>query len=287
MEPAIRFWTDVFARYDSNRILLHDRENLAVVWKVIELPTEEDGTINRTKARDATNAASEELTKRLKRLERTGKAKDDQDELLLAVVGEEPGRLAGAWARVRAQRGIAGNFRLGIDRSKKWLPRVEAILKKNGVPRELRALPFIESTFNPLARSSAGAAGLWQLMPATARQLGLRVDRKVDERLDVLKATQAAAKMLDQNYDMLDSWPLAITGYNHGPYGMQRAVKAVGSNDITVLIAKYRKRTWGFASKNFYVEFLAALRLVEKIEAAEIARRGSSAGTDAPAALID
>ena len=78
------------------------------------------------------------------------------------------------------------------------------------------------------------------------------------------KATWAAAKMLRQNHNKLGNWPLAITGYNHGPNGMYRAVKQVGSDDLMVLIKKYEKSTWGFASKNFYAELLAALSLLEE-----------------------
>lgn len=106
-------------------------------------------------------------------------------------------------------------------------------------------------------------------MPATARGLGLKVSRQRDERLDVLKATRAAARMLRQNYRMLGSWPLAITAYNHGPYGVRRAVQAVGSTDLMVLIERYEKSTWGFASKNFYAEFIAALAVVTDAEATE------------------
>ena len=76
------------------------------------------------------------------------------------------------------------------------------------------------------------------------------------------ESTRAAAKMLGQNYRMLDNWPLAITGYNHGPYGVKRAVKKVGSTNLVYLIEHYKKDTWGFASKNFYAEFLAAVSIL-------------------------
>lgn len=287
MAAAIRFWADIFSRYDSDSVLLHDREDLGIVWRVVSLPVEADGTIDPARANEKIGEASEALSKRLEQLERTGQPQDHDDQLLWAIIDGDEARLAGASQRVRAQRGIAGSFRLGLERSKKWLPEVVTILAAEGVPTELKALPFIESTFNPLARSSAGAAGLWQLMPATARQLGLRVSRKVDERLDVLRSTRAAAKMLKQNHRMLGNWPLAITGYNHGPNGIRRAVKAVGSDDITVLIAKYSKRTWGFASKNFYPEFLAALGLVEKMEREGLAHNEAGAAGEESTLVVD
>ena len=135
---------------------------------------------------------------------------------------------------------------------------MQHVLVEEGVPSEIAALPFVESMFNTGARSYAGAAGIWQLMPATARGLGLKVSRADDERTDVLKATRAAAKMLRKNYQILGTWPLAITAYNHGPNGMRRAVTLVGSTDLVYLIDNYEKSTWGFASKNFYAEFVAA-----------------------------
>ena len=69
--------------------------------------------------------------------------------------------------------------------------------------------------------------------------------------MDVMKATGAAAKLLKRNYKLLKSWPLAVTGYNHGAYGVKRAIRDVGSRELVDLIENYKKSTWGFASKNF------------------------------------
>ena len=79
--------------------------------------------------------------------------------------------------------------------------------------------------------------------------------------MDVLKSTRAAAKLLKRNYRLLKSWPLAVTGYNHGAYGVKRAVKKVGSRDLVDLIENYDKHSWGFASKNFYAELIAMIRI--------------------------
>ena len=272
LEPAVAFWTDIFWRHGGDTVVLHDRNDLAVIWQVLTLPTGPDGEVEARRAEEVTRAATDDLTARLRRLARDSTPLDDEDRVLIALAGGEgSARLAGAWERVRAQRGIADNFREGIERARPWLAKIVEVLEQNDVPPQLAALPFIESGFNPKARSSAGAAGLWQLMPATARDLGLRVDRKVDERLDVMKATRAAAKMLRKNFRMLESWPLAITGYNHGPYGVRRAVESMGTRNIIDLIAGYEKSTWGFASKNFYAEFVAALRLVRQAARQELA----------------
>ena len=124
-------------------------------------------------------------------------------------------------------------------------------------------MTFVESMFNTKAHSSAGAAGIWQIMPRTGRELGLKINKKTDERMDVMKATAAAAKLLKRNYKLLKAWPLAVTGYNHGAYGVKRAIRDVGSRDLVDLIDNYKKSTWGFASKNFYAELIAMIRIFE------------------------
>jgi LysM repeat protein len=94
----------------------------------------------------------------------------------------------------------------------------------------------------------------------------MNVNRKVDERLDPSKATHAAARLLMDNYNALGSWPLAITAYNHGRAGMMRAQSEVGSSDITKVINEYRGPLFGYASMNFYSEFLAAIDVYHNYE---------------------
>jgi membrane-bound lytic murein transglycosylase D len=98
---------------------------------------------------------------------------------------------------------------------------------------------------------------LWQFMRGTGRVF-LKINYLVDERRDPLAATVAAARLLKQNFEKLQAWPLAITAYNHGVNGMKRAVETVGSRDISEIIRKYESPSFQFASKNFYACFLAA-----------------------------
>ena len=262
LTPAVDFWRELFLRHGSDRVVLHDREHLETIWQVLELPRDiRTGLVDERIASKRTHEAVEALRERLRRLESDRTPIDEIDATLLSSVNADV--LPGAWERIRAQRGVADQFRAGMSRCKQWLKEIRHILRQEGVPEEIAALPFVESMFNPKARSSVGAVGVWQLMPATARGLGLKISRRSgDERSNVLKATRAAARMLRQNYRMLGSWPLAITAYNHGPNGVRRAVNLVGSNDLAFLIDNYQRSTWGFASKNFYAEFLAAMAVV-------------------------
>jgi membrane-bound lytic murein transglycosylase D len=94
----------------------------------------------------------------------------------------------------------------------------------------------------------------------------MRIDQAVDERRDPYTSSEAAARFLRRNYDALGSWPLAVTAYNHGPGGMRRAARVMGTSDIEVIIRRYNGPAFGFASRNFYVSFLAALDIEKNPE---------------------
>ena len=87
------------------------------------------------------------------------------------------------------------------------------------------------------------------------------IDYIVDERMDPFAATRAAARLLQHNNEIIHSWPLALTAYNHGLASMRRAVNTIGTRDIEVIVRNYKGRYFGFASRNFYVAFLAALEV--------------------------
>ncbi len=128
------------------------------------------------------------------------------------------------------------------------------------MPIELAILPHVESSYHPGAYSSAAATGMWQIVRSTAQRF-MRVDYVVDQRLDPYAASNGAMELLEYNYNALGSWPLALTAYNHGANGIARAIRDVGSTDIGRIIADYKGPRFGFASRNFYPQFLAALHV--------------------------
>ncbi|MFQ5432099.1 MAG: transglycosylase SLT domain-containing protein, partial [Nitrospinota bacterium] len=166
--------------------------------------------------------------------------------------------------RVRTQFGLANRFLEGIEISGMYMDEMRVIFSENSLPLELLALPHVESSFNVHAYSKYGAAGIWQFTRSTGRRF-MKINYTCDERLDPVKSTKAAAKLLKKNYQTLGSWPLALTAYNHGLTGMKRAKKRYG-DDIIEVINNYKRRTFGFASKNFYAEFLAAAKIMEHPE---------------------
>lgn len=160
--------------------------------------------------------------------------------------------------RIRFQLGQKERFIDGMKRSGLYIDTIKQLLSKHGLPVQIAYLPHVESSFNKEAHSKAGAAGIWQIMPETAQKL-LEVNGLIDERNDPILSTTAAAQILQHNFSILKSWPLAITAYNHGLTGMLRAVKQSGSRDLGVITSKYHGANFGFASRNFYSCFIAAV----------------------------
>ena len=114
-----------------------------------------------------------------------------------------------------------------------YMPIFEEALEMYQLPLELKYLPIIESALNPKAVSRVGAAGLWQFMPATGKQYGLKLNSLVDERRDPVKSSQAAARYLRDLYKIFGDWSLVIAAYNCGPENINKAIRR--ANNVTSL----------------------------------------------------
>jgi membrane-bound lytic murein transglycosylase D len=264
LEQDVRFWIRVYTEVTTDQGLLHDEWNLGLVYEVLRFdpassPAQRERRVAEAKQRYAA------LLRRF--------AAGDTDNLssherrILHAFGEKASSadFRQAIDRIRFQLGQADRFRDGLMRAAVWEKQISRTLTQHGVPAEIAALPHVESSFNLEAYSKVGAAGLWQFMPSTAKRF-MRVDSLVDERLDPYMATQAAANLMLYNYRLLGTWPLAVTAYNHGPGGLRRAQDTLGTSDIAVIVKRYQGSTFGFASRNFYVAFLAALEVDRNAE---------------------
>ena len=230
---AVEFWKHIFTRFGARELVFFDPLDPGTIYSVLQVPENEEGRliIERERQRIITNYE----------------------------LNEEDGR-------VRTQRGAKEMFLSGIKIAGRYVAQMQKIFREHGLPGELAYLPLVESSFNVRARSSVGAAGMWQFMPDTGKKF-LRIDNAVDERMDPLASTRAAARLLKENLKLLGNWPLAITAYNHGTEGIFRGINTVGSQNLEDLIRRYHSPTFGFASKNFYAEFVAAAEIAKNSEA--------------------
>ncbi|MFT3907143.1 MAG: transglycosylase SLT domain-containing protein [Steroidobacteraceae bacterium] len=263
LQPAVDFWIRVYSEITTSQGFIHDQHELGVVYETVTFAS---GAAPADRQQQV-DAAREHYQGILKHFA-AGLAPADAEEQRVRALwpaDTAAARFALAVDDVRFQLGQADRFRAGLTRSGVWETHIAEALANLGVPPELAALPHVESSFDPTAYSKVGAAGLWQFMRSTGRRF-LRIDASVDERMDPFRATEAAAQLLAYNYRLLGSWPLAITAYNHGAAGMRRARDQLGTDDIVKIIRDYQSPSFGFASRNFYTSFLAALTIDQNPE---------------------
>lgn len=264
LEPAVAFWQQIYTEVSVDAGVIHDAGPGLRIIARLEVPQPPHWQARREvirgaldRHRKALNALADQA------MQPAGALQSDLLTRLPAGIGAAATREMAS--RLRFQGGLRERFREGLVRSGRWRAHILDALAARGVPAELVALPHVESSFNPRARSHAGAAGLWQFTAGTGRRF-LRIDPVVDDRLDPWKSSTAAAALLAHNHDELGDWPLAITAYNHGLNGIRRAVREVGSKQYMAVRERYEGPRFGFASRHFYPALIAAARVDEDAE---------------------
>ncbi|MCC7141181.1 MAG: transglycosylase SLT domain-containing protein [Candidatus Eisenbacteria bacterium] len=258
LEKRVEFWIRIFSQVSGTERVLHDSRYPWIIYETFSVP---DMTQDQIKAR--IEARKEYYKGLLERLAVKDPAQYDAEETRVAALfadSEELAPFTRAKERVRSQPGVKEAMQVGIQRAGRYRDWIAARLDSLGVPVEVSYLPHLESSFHPAARSKVGAVGLWQFTADTGRRF-MRVEEDLDERLDPWIATDAAAQYLKNARATLDSWPLAIISYNHGVSGIGRAVASLGTTDIARIIHEYDGPSFGFASQNFYPEFLAVVEI--------------------------
>jgi membrane-bound lytic murein transglycosylase D len=258
LEPAVKFWTRVYTEIDTSEGFIHDDLRLNIVYQTVH--TGDASSRERRRRVERAQEVTRNILTKLAGGARTGLNGEEERILKLFPEGTSNAEFRAAAGRLRFQLGQSDRFREGLVRSGTFKPYILEVLAKRGLPLELAALPHVESSFDPTAYSKVGAAGLWQFTRSTGVRY-MRIDHIIDERRDPYFATDAAARLLADNFSVIQSWPLALTAYNHGLAGMRRAVEVQKTSDIATIVAKYQGRTFGFASRNFYAAFLAALEI--------------------------
>ncbi len=266
LRPAVEFWKRVYLEVGTDGGFLHDADYLDVVFGPLGF-----GDVRNERARQRIVDAERQRWRGVLDDLRRGVVSGEEGARVLSLYRQalhrEP-RAADftlARERIRFQLGQRDKFRAGLIRAGAYEAAMKEVFRSFGLPEDLAYLPHVESSFNVHAYSKYGAAGMWQFMRSTGRRF-LRIDYVVDERLDPMKSTRAAARLLRENYAALGSWPLALTAYNHGTGGMARAKRQLGTERIDVIVERYRSPSFGFASKNFYAQFLAARSILNSWE---------------------
>ena len=272
-ENEIGFWEKIFTVYESNQVVLHDDRDLRLIYYVKEFAAGPEGDTK--EARRQKKALDGEITSLKRDLELIHKLGPDsvklssrQKEITKRVraLGYQldASTIYKLKLRLRYQRGIRDKIRASLIRSGRYLDLMKEIFRRDGLPEDLAYLPHLESSFNYNAYSKAGAAGIWQFTRGTGRSY-LRISGSVDERLDPIKATEAAARLLKENYEVLGTWAMTMTSYNYGRNGMLRAKKIFGT-DFRKIVDGHSSRYFGFASRNFYAEFLTAMKVAKNYQ---------------------
>lgn len=265
LQPAISFWTKVFGDYSDDQSVVHSANYPDRVLEVLDF-RDQAAILSRVRVASAQSQAEKAAKARFEQLLLSVDEKQAHPEQLAADERRvyqlyadiaDPERFRKAASGLRVQRGLKERTQEALETSGKYLPHMEAVFEREGLPRQLTRLPLVESSFNERAYSKVGAAGIWQFMPASARSF-MRLNTLVDDRADPWFSTEAAARHLKEDYAALGDWSLAVTAYNHGRSGLLRGLRTVQGASLADLVERYEDKRFGFASRNYYAEFLAA-----------------------------
>lgn len=274
MEHQLAFWIDIYSKYTTDQGLIHDTEDLDNVYAEVDFKdiVNDDSLTARQKEKKKKKLVDDkkkEIVDILNKLDKVDSPEgltDNEKRIWNMFQGDdEPHKFkeAAHRSRIRFQLGQKDRMQQAIFFSGRYLENMEKIYREAGLPIELTRLVFVESSFNVLARSKVGASGLWQIMRYTARPYRM-INDAVDQRNHPMSATRLASRLMRDNYNMLKSWPLALTGWNHGPTGVRKMTEKYKTRDLAELVENVRsRRSFGFASRNFYACFVAVLE-VEK-----------------------
>ena len=272
IQRRVDFWIQVFRQWDTGQLIFHDSKNPHRVYSVIR--TESQCTRRRPgrRVRNERAMIKQQLESLAVALNSGDKQLTQKQQALLNLFPSgNSKKVRAASKRIRCQRGNRDRFLEALKRWGRYRANILYVLRDHKLSDDIQYLPFVESAYNPLAYSKVGAAGLWQIMPRTARNLGLQLNASIDERFDPEAATLGAARYLRNSTDSLTAaaklvradvtaeqlTPFIITSYNYGVAGMRRAINKVGPDYVQVL-KKYKSKTFRTAVRNFYSSFLAA-----------------------------
>lgn len=284
-DSSVKFWFSIYTQYSSDQVVIHDSNNLKLVYNVIDFSELHDNkSIHRFSKSKLQSHLSLEYTRRIKKslkklsTIKLSKVTQEQDDILRAIKAAKIKIPRSKTKRkklflelsknIRTQTGQRNMVYRGITRSLPYLPYLNKQLENFRLPKELLAISFLESSFNIVAKSKVDAVGIWQFMPYIGNLFMPNISNYVDYRHNPIIASLSAFHLLKENKLILRRWDLAVPAYNSGPKHLKKAIKKFSKRmkkkDISLayILTHYKHPHIGFASKNFYSEFLALVRVL-------------------------
>jgi membrane-bound lytic murein transglycosylase D len=276
--PSVNFWFLIYTQFSSNHVVIHDRDNLSLIYKVLDFSSlHKKGLSNNivyVLQNKITQERLDELRSHLYFLSENPFSLGKEAKNVYRILKEAKitipikkrdrrnffQRLR---ANIRTQTGQKNFIKDGIVRSLPYKPFLNKFFSKMGLPTELLAIPFLESSFNPKAESKVGALGAWQFMPLIASYYVPKKSLRppMDYRANVGVISVAAGHLMKENFQLLKSWDLAVTAYNSGTKHLLKTRRELSPKmkkiNLEMIIKNSDSKHFGFASKNFYSEFLA------------------------------
>lgn len=283
-ESSVRFWFSIYTQYNSDQIVIHDSEELGLTYNVIDFgELESHSKIHRFAKAKLRSHLSNEYIKRIKNIltslskKNLSKLTREEDQILKSIKNAQVKIPKKKYQKeffkkladnIRTQTGQRDKIFAGVVRSKPYLPFIEKQLKNFKLPKEMISIAFLESSFNIKAKSKVAASGIWQFMPFIGNLFMPKINKYSDYRQNPIISTLASFHLMKENKLILKRWDLAVPAYNSGPKHLKRAIKKLSKKKkekdigLDYILENYSHEHIGFASKNFFSEFLALTRVL-------------------------
>ena len=276
---SVSFWFSIYTQYSSKQVLIHDKQNLAIIYRVLDFSDLHKSELNIFTKYKIQNQYAQENVHLIKdslvKLSKGKKTKETEQILEILETNNVPiptnrkkkslffKELA---AHLRTQTGQKNMIYKGLINSEIYRDYLEKIMEKFNIPSDLLAIAFLESSFNYKATSKVGASGIWQFMPYISDLFMPKITSTVDYRSNPVISSIAAFHLLKQNKKILKRWDLAVPAYNSGTKHLvnaRRKFKKVKNLDLAYILGNYEHAHLGFASQNFYSEYLALVHTMK------------------------
>ena len=276
--PTVNFWFLIYTQFASSHVVIHDKTNLALIYKVLDFSSLHAKNLSKNIIYVLQQKISEERINKIKNdlkfLSKNPFSLDPNSKTIYRMLkdagiripikkNERQAFFKKLKDNIRTQTGQRNFIKDGIVRSLPYKNFLNNYFKAHNLPPELLAVPFLESSFNPKAESKVGALGTWQFMPLIASYYVPKksASPQYDYRSNVGVISIAAAFLMKENFQLMKSWDMAVTAYNSGTKHLLKTRRELASTkktiDLEAIIKHSDSQHFGFASKNFYSEFLA------------------------------